>query len=191
MRAAGVVAHLLHGGFGGQAAADRIGDARYPAAIGGEHAIGFDHFVMLASAELAARRRPARRSPRASPRRLCAGAPARHRHPRRRPGGSRPAARAARAGPIARPALRRTPTSLHRQHAAAVALRHFERVDEFAARGQLGDDHRDRLQNLDLVLGVMRATSGSARQGRREPGRRAGSAHPSASDRSPRRSPGR
>ena len=47
---------LLHRCLGGQAAADRIGDARDPAAVGGEHAIGLDDVAMLAVAELAARR---------------------------------------------------------------------------------------------------------------------------------------
>ena len=43
----------------------------------------------------------------------------------------------------------------HRQRRADQAFRHLVRVDQFAAGDQLGDDHRDRLQDLDLVLGVM------------------------------------
>ena len=52
--ALGLVAHLLHRGFGGQAAAHRVGDAPEPAAVGGEHAIGFDDVAMLAGPEAAA-----------------------------------------------------------------------------------------------------------------------------------------
>ncbi len=36
-----------------------------------------------------------------------------------------------------------------------MTLRDFERVDEITARRKLRDDHRDRLQNLHLVLAVM------------------------------------
>ena len=42
-----------------------------------------------------------------------------------------------------------------REHGAPLPLRHFQRVDEFASGREFGDDHRDRLQHLDLVLGIM------------------------------------
>ena len=42
-----------------------------------------------------------------------------------------------------------------RERYPAVTLGDFERVDEVAARRELGDNHRDRLQDLDFVLGVM------------------------------------
>ena len=47
------------------------------------------------------------------------------------------------------------PAEPHRQRGAAAAFRHLVRVHQLAAGDQLGDDHRDRLQGLDLVLGVL------------------------------------
>ncbi len=52
--ALGLVAHLLHRGFGGEAAAHRLGDAPEPAAVGGEHAIGLDDVAVFAGAEAVA-----------------------------------------------------------------------------------------------------------------------------------------
>ena len=43
-----VALHLLDRGFGGQAVADRLFQPPHPAAIVGEHAIGFEHGAMLA-----------------------------------------------------------------------------------------------------------------------------------------------
>ena len=51
MRRAGFVADLLHRSLGGQAAAHRLGDAGDPAAVGGEHAVGFEDVAVLAVAE--------------------------------------------------------------------------------------------------------------------------------------------
>ena len=45
----GLVLHLLHRRFGGEAAAHRVADALQPAAIGGEHAIGLEYVAMLAA----------------------------------------------------------------------------------------------------------------------------------------------
>ena len=53
----------------------------------------------------------------------------------------------------------------------------------------LGEHHGGRLQHLDVLVGVFLAACGSGRRARRAPGRRAGSAPPAASDRSPRPSP--
>ena len=151
---AGVVRDFLHRCLGGQAAADRIGDAHYPAAIGGKHAIGFDYVVMLAVAELTARRdqlvdRLAHRPDRATKTPelridvlgddLADDDPGlvQHRRPDRHAG------------------IQPNPDDPDRERYPAVTLRDFERVDEMAARRELGDDHRDRLQKLDLVFAVM------------------------------------
>ena len=53
------------------------------------------------------------------------------------------------------PRIDAKPVETHRQRHAAAALRHLERVDQFAARRELCDNHRDRLQHLDFVFGVM------------------------------------
>ena len=66
---------------------------------------------MLARPEPLMSRRPAGRSPAASPRRRRAAAAPRPRHPRRRHGGSRRAARAGAPEPTARPGLSRSPPS--------------------------------------------------------------------------------
>ena len=52
--ALGLVAHLLHRCFGGEAAAHRLGDPFEPAAVGGEHPVGLDDVAVLAGAEPAA-----------------------------------------------------------------------------------------------------------------------------------------
>ena len=126
-----------------------------PAAIGGEHAVGFENIAVLADAEPAMRRRPVRRSLRASPRPHGVGV-------RARPSTSSATnwrisslGSCSTAGPIASPGLSRMPSSRTGSIAAGLALRYFERVDEFAAGDKLGDDHRDRLQYLDLVLVIM------------------------------------
>ena len=55
---AGVVAHALHGGLGGQAGEQRLVEPAPPAAVVGEHAEGLEHLAVLAGA-LRDRRAPA------------------------------------------------------------------------------------------------------------------------------------
>jgi hypothetical protein len=50
-----LITDLLYCRLGGQAAADRIGDARDPAAVLREHAVGLKYVAMLTGAEPAAR----------------------------------------------------------------------------------------------------------------------------------------
>ena len=152
--ALGLVAHFLHRGFGGQTAAHRLGHAREPAAIGREHAIGFDDLAMLARPE-----------PRCRVDQLVD--PLLH----RRDGVAQPPllgidilgddmadhdvrlVQQRRSHRQAR--IEAQPAEPHRQRGAAAAFRHLVRVDQLAAGDQLRDDHRDRLQGLDLVLGIL------------------------------------
>ncbi len=109
--ALGLVAHLLHRCFGGEAAAHRLGDPFEPAAVGGEHPVGLDDVAVLAGAKPAAGVDEPIDRIAASPRPPGAAARARPRHPRRRPGGSPLWAHAGPPAPIARPGLRRMPSS--------------------------------------------------------------------------------
>ena len=57
-----------HRGLGGEAVADRLVQAPHPAAIVGEHAVGFEHLAMLAgAADVAARQHVVDRQPAGSP----------------------------------------------------------------------------------------------------------------------------
>src|SRR6516162_1283544 len=151
---AGVVADLLHCRFGGQPAADRIGDSCHPTAVGGEHAISFNDIVMFADAKLAAGRDEV--IDRFAHYRDCAT----QSHelgvdvfsdnltdddPRlvqnRRPD--------------SKAAIEADSDQAQGEHPAARALRDLKWVDEIAAGGKFSDDHGDRLKNLDLVLGVV------------------------------------
>jgi hypothetical protein len=152
--ALGFVAHLLHRGLGGQPAAHRLGDAPQPAAIGREHAVGLDDVAVLAGSEAAAlvhervdrllhRRDRAVEAPQLGVDVL--GDDLADHDPRlvqhRR--GDR------------QTRVETDAVEPHRQRGADQAFRHLMRIDQLAAGDQLGDDHRDRLQDLDVVLGVL------------------------------------
>ncbi len=47
---AGIVAHALHGGLGGQSRGQRLVEPPPPAVVVGEHAEGLEHFAVLAGA---------------------------------------------------------------------------------------------------------------------------------------------
>ena len=144
----------MHRGFGRQAAAHCLGDPPEPTAVGGEHPIGFDDIAVLTRPEPSARideridRLLHRRDRIAQPllfgdRVFCHDLPnddlwlMQERRPDRQPG------------------IEAQPVETDRQGRAAAALGHFERIDQLAAGGELGDDHRDRLQYLDFVFGVV------------------------------------
>ena len=79
---AGVGLHALDAGFGGEAGADRLAHAVQPAAVMGEHAIGFEHVAVLAAVGDLAALEHARRRRRAwwrSRRRAASVRPARRR----------------------------------------------------------------------------------------------------------------
>ena len=66
-----VALHLLDRRFGGQAVADRLLQPPHPAAIVGEHAVGFEHVAMLAlERHLAARQHVVDRQPQRAQRRV-------------------------------------------------------------------------------------------------------------------------
>ena len=152
--AARFVAHLLHRRLGREPAAHRLVDPPEPAAIGGEHPIGLDDVAVLAGAEPVA----------GIDQRIDGLLHLSHGLPQPpffggdvlgddlpdHDPGFMQYRRADR-----QPGVEPDPIEPHRHRRAAAALRHFQRIDQFAAGGQLCDDHRDRLQYLDLVLGVM------------------------------------
>ena len=67
---AGVALHPLDGGLGGEAVADRLAHAAHPAAVVGEHAIGFEHLAMLAVTPTSSRDSIRRRTAEARDRRV-------------------------------------------------------------------------------------------------------------------------
>ena len=152
--AAGLVADLLDCRLGGQTAADGIGDSSDPAAIGREHPVGFEDVPMLAGAEPITRRdqlvdRIAHRRDR-MPEAFDLGSDilgddlmdqqarlVQHRRTDRQPG--------------VEPNTREPDG----EHSADLAFRDFARIDEFAAGYEFGNDHRDRLQYLDLVVVII------------------------------------
>jgi len=151
---AGIVRHLLHRCLGGQTAADRIGNARHPTAIGGEHAVGFDHIVVLAVAKLAARfdqfvdRFAHSHNSSAQTGQFRVGVLG-HDLPDDHPRLVQHRRSYRQAG------IEADPDDPRREHPATLALSHFEGVDEITACREFRDNHRDRLQDLYLVLAVM------------------------------------
>ena len=182
---AGLLLDPADRGLGGQAGADRLADAPQPAGVLREHAVGLEHLALLAADR--DRWSPASgRAPRAARRSPDRGA-------RARPAGSRPgggsprrAARAARPARSPPPRPAGHPSSRRIAAASAVTSAYLLWSISSPDAEHLGQDRGDDLHRLDLVLGIGAGAPGSARSARPRPGRRAGSARPGTSGRSPR-----
>ena len=174
MPGAGVALHPLDRRLGGQAVLDRFLQAPHPAAVVGEHPVGFEH---LASARRLRRRR---RATSMSSTESAQAAPSPHR------GAASPrvdilgdqlvtTTRGSCSTTWPRPRLRRTPTPLKRDRPVQRRARRpgSRQLLQLADGDHLGQHHGRGLQRLHLLLGSRCGGCGSARPARRACGRRA------------------
>ena len=172
---AGVVLHALDRGFGGQAASHRLAQPAQPAAVMREHAEGFQHLAMLARPDVAAcsistsiewRMASIAVSSRSISRFDVLGDELLDDDARLMQHDMAEADAIGDRRALAAPAAGRSAISSAGQR---------DRL-QFARGDHLGEQHRRRLQRLDLLFGIERGAPCSARRGRRAYCRRAGSA---------------
>ena len=181
------VLHALDRGFRRQAALDRLAQPPHPALVVGEHAVGLEHVAVLAGAgqvlvieHLVERSAAASATAASSRPSSSAGSSAMSCVTTMRGSCSTtwPSAMPSEIGSPSMTADSDLPNSIARAGAR-----------DGAGDEMLGDDHRGRLQHLDVLVGVFLLRAVLHHEHAQHLRRRAGSAPPAASDRSPRPSP--
>ena len=148
----GLLLHTADGGLGGQPGSDRLADAPQPAGVMGEHAVGFEHFALLAADEVAGGQHLVERLAQLADRAVEALQL-----------GLR--AFGQKAGDLDARLVEPSPADRHTlDQAGAVQAPHgggiggdvgiLAPIDQLAGRKHLGQDRGDHLHRLDLVLGI-------------------------------------
>ena len=165
---ADVAVHLLYRRLGGEPALDRLADAREPAAVAGDHAIGFqDVAVLAAECQVLRFKQRIERSMHvgdgvAQPLVLAGGVIGHqptHRHVGLMQDGH----------PHRVAGIQPQPLEPKRQQRVAVGGQELVAADEFAPGQQLGQHHGQRLQRLDFLVGVVPAGAVLHRQNAQDP----------------------
>ena len=143
----------LDRGLGGQAGVDRLVDPPRPALVIGEHLVGFEDLGRIAPGKVGLLDHPVDLLAHPDERAIDAGALGLG---ILGDGVFDDDARLVEHGGAAREAVDQfQPRQAHRAAGGTPRLRRRDIVDQPRARDQFGDDHRDRLQDLDLDLGIL------------------------------------